>query len=223
MEAISNVDDFILKLSFTNNIYDIIFANFNNNSQNLVSDLMEFCDIYFWYDRCLNDSNLNENLYSILIFYYFNFSQDLVIHEDAPQTTEDDTGEQANSQVTNLPTLTETAKLALIAHTISAYAVALPRSHAQRLAGRLAADTTRWLSHIFRFMDCASSFHEDHLEGLVRVTRLALHRKYPRYMEEGFTALSSSSPLIYSSVAAPLAVVQHLCRQVHTFWYYLTI
>nr|XP_050845721.1 pyridoxal-dependent decarboxylase domain-containing protein 1 [Vespula vulgaris] len=139
--------------------------------------------------------------------------QDLVIHEDAPQTTEDDTGEQANSQVTNLPTLTETAKLALIAHTISAYAVALPRSHAQRLAGRLAADTTRWLSHIFRFMDCASSFHEDHLEGLVRVTRLALHRKYPRYMEEGFTALSSSSPLIYSSVAAPLAVVQHLCRQ----------
>ncbi|XP_047347014.1 putative pyridoxal-dependent decarboxylase domain-containing protein 2 isoform X2 [Vespa velutina] len=139
--------------------------------------------------------------------------QDLVIHEDAPQTTEDDTGEPANSQVTNLPTLTETAKLALIAHTISAYAVALPRSHAQRLAGRLAADTTRWLSHIFRFMDCASSFHEDHLEGLVRVTRLALHRKYPRYMEEGFTALASSSPLIYSSVAAPLAVVQHLCRQ----------
>lgn len=109
--------------------------------------------------------------------------------------------------------MTETAKLALIAHTISAYAVALPRFHAQRLAGRLVADTTRWLSHIFRFVDCAASFHEDHLEGLVRVTRLALHRKYPRYIEEGFTALAASSPLIYSSVAAPLAVVQHLCRQ----------
>ncbi|KAG7189720.1 hypothetical protein KM043_017388 [Ampulex compressa] len=139
--------------------------------------------------------------------------QDLVIHEDAPQAVEDSVTDNASSQVTNLPTLTEAAKLALIAHTVSAYAVALPRSHAQRLAGRLAADTTRWLSHIFRFVDCASSFHEDHLEGLVRVTRLALHRKYPRYMEEGFTALTSSLPLIYSSVAAPVGVVQHLCRQ----------
>lgn len=138
--------------------------------------------------------------------------QDLVIHEDAPQSVKDGSTE-TTSQVTTLPTLTEPAKLALIAHTISAYALALPKSHAQRLAGRLAADTTRWLSHIFRFVDCASSFHEDHLEGLVRVTRLALHRKYPRYMEEGFTALAASPPLIYSSVAAPLGVVQHLCKQ----------
>ncbi|CAK9802721.1 Pyridoxal-dependent decarboxylase domain-containing protein 1 [Anthophora plagiata] len=139
--------------------------------------------------------------------------QDLVIHEDAPQPAEDGSTEVGTSQVTILPTLTEPAKLALIAHTVSAYALALPKAHAQRLAGRLAADTTRWLSHIFRFVDCAFSFHEDHLEGLVRVTRLALHRKYPHYMEEGFTALAASPPLIYSSVAAPLGVVQHLCRQ----------
>ncbi|XP_053971794.1 pyridoxal-dependent decarboxylase domain-containing protein 1 [Hylaeus anthracinus] len=139
--------------------------------------------------------------------------QDLVIHDDAPQPAEDGSTETCTSQVTNLPTLTEPAKLALITHAVSAYALALPKSHAQKLAGRLAADTTRWLSHIFRFIDCASSFHEDHLEGLVRVTRLALHRKYPRYMEEGFTALTASPPLIYSSVAASLGVVQHLCRQ----------
>lgn len=118
------------------------------------------------------------------------------------------------SQIINLPPLTDAGKLALVANSVSAYAAALPRAHAQRLAGRLAADTTRWLSHIFRFVDCASSFHEDQLEGLVRVTRLSLHRKYPRYMEEGFTALAASPPLIYSSVAAPLGVVQHLCRQV---------
>lgn len=93
--------------------------------------------------------------------------------------------------------------------------MSLPRSHAQKLAGHLATDTTRWLSHIFRFVDCASSFHEDRLEGLVRVTRLALHRKYPRFMEEGFTALTNSPPLIYSSVAAPLGLVQHLCKQVN--------
>ena len=139
--------------------------------------------------------------------------QDLVIHEDAPQAVEDGSTETAASQVASLPTLTGPARLAVITHTVSAYALALPKSHAQKLAGRLAADTTRWLSHIFRFVDCASSFHEDHLEGLVRVTRLALHRKYPRYMEDGFTALAVSPPLIYSSVAAPLGVVQHLCRQ----------
>ncbi|XP_078042085.1 pyridoxal-dependent decarboxylase domain-containing protein 1 [Augochlora pura] len=139
--------------------------------------------------------------------------QDLVIHEDGPQPAEDGSTEISASQVTTLPTLSESAKLALITYTVSAYALALPKSHAQKLAGRLAADTTRWLSHIFRFVDCASSFHEDHLEGLIRITRLALHRKYPRYMDEGFTALAASPPLIYSSVAAPLGVVQHLCKQ----------
>ena len=95
--------------------------------------------------------------------------------------------------------------------------MSLPRPHVQRLAGRLAADTTRWLSQIFHFVDCASSFHEDPLEGLVRITRLALHRKYPRYIEEGFTALASSPPLIYSSVAAPLGLVQHLYKQVDAY------
>lgn len=137
----------------------------------------------------------------------------MVIHEDIPQILEDGS-ETTINPITNLPVLTEAARLAFITHSVSAYAVALPRPHAQRLAGRLTADTTRWLSHLFRFMDCASSFHDDHLEGLVRVTRLALHKKYPRYMEEGFTTLASAPPLIYSSVAAPLGVVQHLCRQV---------
>ncbi|KAG5314434.1 PDXD1 protein, partial [Pseudoatta argentina] len=139
--------------------------------------------------------------------------QDLVVYEDAPHPAETGSTDSPISQITPLPALSEAAKLALITHTVSAYAIALPKPHAQKLAGRLAADTTRWLSHIFRFVDCASSFHEDHLEGLVRVTRLALHRKYPRYMEEGFTALVSQPPLIYSSVAAPMGVVQHLCRQ----------
>ncbi|XP_043461282.1 putative pyridoxal-dependent decarboxylase domain-containing protein 2 [Leptopilina heterotoma] len=139
--------------------------------------------------------------------------QDLVIHEDVPHIIDDGKTETTTSQVANLPTLTDAGKLTLISHSISAYAVALPRNHAQRLAGRLAADTTRWLSHIFRFVDCASSFHDDHLEGLVRVTKLALHKKYPRYMEDGFSTFASSPPLIYSCVSAPLGVAQHLCRQ----------
>ncbi|XP_044004224.1 pyridoxal-dependent decarboxylase domain-containing protein 1 isoform X2 [Aphidius gifuensis] len=138
--------------------------------------------------------------------------QDLIIHEDVSQSS-DEQNQDHQIQIINLPTLTEATKLSLITHSVSAYALALPRSHAQRLAGRLSADTTRWLSHIFRFVDCASSFHDDPLDGLVRVTRLALHRKYPQYMEDGFTALSTKPPLIYSSSSAPLRVVQYLCRQ----------
>ncbi|KYN07647.1 Pyridoxal-dependent decarboxylase domain-containing protein 1 [Cyphomyrmex costatus] len=151
-------------------------------------------------------------VFSIVLPCLCTIAHDLVVYEDAPNPVETST-DSPISHITSLPVLSEAARLALITHTVSAYAVALPKLHAQKLAGRLAADTTRWLSHIFRFVDCASSFHEDHLEGLVRVTRLALHRKYPRYMEDGFTALVSQPPLIYSSVAAPMGVVQHLCRQ----------
>lgn len=42
---------------------------------------------------------------------------------------------------------------------------------------------------------------------------MMLHYKYPRYLEDGALALTSSLPTIYSSVASPLVVVQHLCRQ----------
>lgn len=52
------------------------------------------------------------------------------------------------------------------------------------------------------------------LEGVVRLTRMMLHYKYPKYLEDGFDALTSHPPVIYSSVASPLGVVQHICRQV---------
>lgn len=63
------------------------------------------------------------------------------------------------------------------------------------------------------FFDSSAFYHEDHLEGLVRVTRMMLHYKYPRYLEDGALAFSNSLPTIYSSVTSPLGAVQHLCRQ----------
>ncbi|KAJ8927276.1 hypothetical protein NQ314_020279 [Rhamnusium bicolor] len=42
---------------------------------------------------------------------------------------------------------------------------------------------------------------------------MMLHYKYPRYLEDGALAFNSSLPTIYSSVASPLGIVQHLCRQ----------
>lgn len=47
----------------------------------------------------------------------------------------------------------------------------------------------------------------------MRVTRMLLHYKYPRYLEDGALAFSNSLPTIYSSVTSPLGAVQHLCRQ----------
>jgi hypothetical protein len=66
----------------------------------------------------------------------------------------------------------------------------------------------------FRFFDCSAFIHDDMLEGVVRLTRMMLHYKYPKYLEDGFDALTSHPPVIYSSVASPLGVVQHICRQV---------
>ncbi|XP_033610870.1 pyridoxal-dependent decarboxylase domain-containing protein 1 isoform X2 [Cryptotermes secundus] len=63
------------------------------------------------------------------------------------------------------------------------------------------------------FFDCAAFVHDDMLEGVVRLTRMMLHYKYPKYLEDGFDALTSRPPVIYSSVASPLGVVQHICRQ----------
>ncbi|XP_044253275.1 pyridoxal-dependent decarboxylase domain-containing protein 1 isoform X2 [Tribolium madens] len=109
--------------------------------------------------------------------------------------------------------LDNVAKLVMISHSIAAFCSGLERPIMQKLSTRFTTDTTRWISQIFGFLDSSSFYHDDHLEGLVRVTRMMLHYKYPRYLEDGALAFSSSLPTIYSSVASPLVVVQHLCRQ----------
>lgn len=65
----------------------------------------------------------------------------------------------------------------------------------------------------YSFLDCAAFYHDDQLEGLVRVTKMMLHYKFPRYLEDGALVYTANPPTIYSSVASPLGVVQHLCRQ----------
>ncbi len=62
--------------------------------------------------------------------------------------------------------------------------------------------------------ECSAIFHEDPLDGIVRIGKYLLHKKYPKYDEDGFEALAAQWPVIYSSVTSPLSVVQHLCRQV---------
>ncbi|KAF5295217.1 hypothetical protein FQR65_LT10501 [Abscondita terminalis] len=120
----------------------------------------------------------------------------------------DDEGESVT-----LPTLDDVSKLVVVSHSIGAYCGGLDRLLLQKLSTRITTDTTRWLGQIFGFLDSLAFYHDDQLEGLVRITRMMLHYKYPRYLEDGALAFSTVPPTIYSSVASPLGVVQHLCRQ----------
>ncbi|KDR24299.1 putative pyridoxal-dependent decarboxylase domain-containing protein 2 [Zootermopsis nevadensis] len=140
--------------------------------------------------------------------------EDMIIHEDSgsPSDSPEEEGSHRPT-VAPLPQLDAAARLAVVTHSVAAFSTALERSHLQRLSTRITSDTTRWLSHLFRFFDCAAFFHDDMLEGVVKLTRMMLHYKYPKYLEDGFDALTSRPPVIYSSVASPLGVVQHICRQ----------
>ncbi|KAG7302546.1 hypothetical protein JYU34_012466 [Plutella xylostella] len=105
------------------------------------------------------------------------------------------------------------ARAAILSHSIVALFGRLERTHAARLGAHIASETTRWMSHMFRLADYHAYYHAEQMEGLVRVTRMLLHHRYPRYLEDGALALTSRMPCIYSSVSSPLGVVQHLCRQ----------
>ncbi|XP_068631715.1 pyridoxal-dependent decarboxylase domain-containing protein 1 [Battus philenor] len=104
-------------------------------------------------------------------------------------------------------------RAAILSHSISALFARLERNHAVRLGAHIATETTRWMSHMFRLVDYNAFYHQDQMEGLVRVTRMLLHHRYPRYLEDGALAFTARLPSIYSCVASPLVVVQHLCRQ----------
>ncbi|KAG8238584.1 hypothetical protein J437_LFUL017931, partial [Ladona fulva] len=143
-----------------------------------------------------------------------NLVQDLIAHEDSPlaEDEENESGDISTRSLARLPSLDSIARLAVVCQSLAAYSSGLERNHLQRIATRIASDTTRWLSHLFRFIDCSACFHDD-VDGVVRVTRMMLHYKYPRYLEEGFEVFSNRTPVIYSSVASPLGVVQQICRQ----------
>ncbi|KAL4704430.1 hypothetical protein ACJJTC_014362 [Scirpophaga incertulas] len=101
----------------------------------------------------------------------------------------------------------------ILSHSISALFGRLERSHAARLSAHIASETTRWMAHMFRLADYNAFYHQEQLEGLVRVTRMLLHHRYPRFLEDGALAFMNRLPCIYSCVASPLGIVQHLCRQ----------
>lgn len=67
---------------------------------------------------------------------------------------------------------------------------------------------------VCRFPDSSPFYHEEHKDGLVKICRMALYQKYPKYPVEGFEALYSRPPVIYISSAAMPGLSNYLCLQV---------
>jgi hypothetical protein len=69
----------------------------------------------------------------------------------------------------------------------------------------------------YRFGDASVVYHEEEKDGLVKICRLAMYKKYPKYPTEGFEALYSRPPVIYVSASSKPGVSNYLCLQVSNF------
>ncbi|XP_023239036.1 putative pyridoxal-dependent decarboxylase domain-containing protein 2 isoform X1 [Centruroides sculpturatus] len=127
------------------------------------------------------------------------------------QLDDDSSGEKSGGF--ELRQLDEIGKMAVISHTLAAYVSTLEPWKLRRLATRIVSDTTLWISRLFRFFDTSAYFHDESKEGLIRVCRMILHTRYPKYMSEGSEALYARPPVIYVSAAARPGLGQYICTQ----------
>lgn len=124
---------------------------------------------------------------------------------------DDDSSEKSGSF--ELRQLDDIGKMAVVSHTLAAYVSTLEPWKLRRLATRVVSDTTLWISRLFRFFDTSAFFHDESREGLIRVCRMILHTRYPKYMSEGSEALYARPPVIYVSAAARPGLGQYICTQ----------
>lgn len=112
-----------------------------------------------------------------------------------------------------LQELDDVGRTSLVANSLKAYLCTLPEPELKRVVTKISSDCQLWLSCLFRFEDSSVFYHDDIREGFVRICRLALFHRYPKYATEGFDALYSRPPVFYLSAAAPLGLGHHLCLQ----------
>lgn len=104
-------------------------------------------------------------------------------------------------------------KVALLSHTIAAYVSTLDSSLLRGIAIQIVSDATLWISRLFRFFDSSVYFHNECREGLLRLTRMVLHSRYPKYSSEGYEALYTRPPVIYYNDTTRPGLGQYLCSQ----------
>jgi hypothetical protein len=69
------------------------------------------------------------------------------------------------------PALDDVSHLVLVSQSIAAYCSNLNRHQLAKLATRVFQDTNRWLSQIFKIVDCFISYHGDSTESILRAVR----------------------------------------------------
>uniref|UniRef100_A0A2P2HXS7 Pyridoxal-dependent decarboxylase domain-containing protein 1 n=1 Tax=Hirondellea gigas TaxID=1518452 RepID=A0A2P2HXS7_9CRUS len=102
------------------------------------------------------------------------------------------------------------SRVSVTSHLVSAALTTLHPHHLRRLATRLLSDTSLWISRLFRKFESATCITDDQREGVVRVGRMLLHSKYPRYAADGHQALYARPPLIYVAATAHTSLPLHL-------------
>lgn len=111
-----------------------------------------------------------------------------------------------------LPPLDEPSQLAVITHSITAYLAALDRQHLNRVVSKIVSDTNRWLSHMFRFVDCSTNYYRDSAECILHAIRLAIANRFPESTENRLTQLQNAT--LYISETSSLFALQHACRYI---------
>ena len=81
------------------------------------------------------------------------------------------------------------------------------------MSARIASEVSLWVCHLFRFTNGAAFCHDDTREGLVKITRMALHQHYPKMCQDGFEALFSRPPVIYLTSNTYVDIAHYVCMQ----------
>lgn len=109
-----------------------------------------------------------------------------------------------------LPPLDDAAQLAVITHSIASYLTSLDRQHLSRIVSKIVSDTNRWLSHMFRFMDCSTSYYRDSAECILYSVRLAIANRFPELVDNRLSQLQNAT--LYISENSSLFALQNTCR-----------
>nr|XP_022319864.1 putative pyridoxal-dependent decarboxylase domain-containing protein 2 isoform X1 [Crassostrea virginica] len=133
--------------------------------------------------------------------------------EEEEEEDEDDEEYRRRTQLNKLQILDSHSRAALTGHSLAAYVSTLDEDNLKKFTSKITQDCQLWLSRLFRFPDSSPFYHEEHKDGLVKICRMALYQKYPKYPVEGFEALYSRPPVIYISSAAMPGLSNYLCLQ----------
>ncbi|KAG1682615.1 Pyridoxal-dependent decarboxylase domain-containing protein 1 [Nymphon striatum] len=166
-------------------------------------------------------SNLSDDEASEQVLKAGPLSDGGLVFSDIMKSLEDILSSIAENEVSDeeivpsvlLQTLDDPAKISVVSHTLAAYLSTLEPKNLRKLATRIRSDCSLWISRLFRFFESSAYFHDESRDGLLKITKMVLFSKYPKYAVDGFDALYARPPVIYISDAAKTGLGHYLCYQ----------